>query len=90
MAIEYLQKILDFEPNNFQALSLMGTAHGSAGNHWKAIEYYERAIEINSEIAITYVNLGLAQLNAGLEDDAQINFHKAIEIDPNAMNHIQN
>jgi hypothetical protein len=29
--------------------------------------------------------LGYAQLNMGLEDDARINFHRAVEIDPNAL-----
>lgn len=89
-AITYLEKALQKEPLNFQALSLMGTALGSAGDHLRAITYFEKAIEINSNVATTYVNLGFAQLNAGLEEDAQINFQKAIEIDPKAMNQIEN
>ena len=89
-AIQYLQRVLALEPQNFQALSLMGTAHGSAGSHWKAIDYFNQAIAVNPNVATTYVNLGVAQLNAGLEEDAQINFHKAVEIDPSAMRQIQN
>ncbi len=86
----YLSKVLELSPRDFDALALMGTAYGSSGDHKEAIEFFERAISIKPDIAITYVNLGVAQLNIGLEEDAQINFNKAVQIDPNALDQIQN
>ena len=77
------------QPGNFDALSLMGTAHGSAGQHNEAITYFERAISVNPDIALTYVNLGLAQLNNGLEAKAQENFQKALSLDPRALDKIR-
>lgn len=88
-AKRYLFQVLTHQPNNFDALSLMGTAHGSAGQHNEAITYYERAISVNPDIALTYVNLGLAQINKGLEKEAQENFQKAVALDPRALDKIR-
>lgn len=84
-AIRYLTKVLDYQPNDFEALALMGTAQGSKGQHSQAIIYYERAISVNPDIALTYVNLGVAQLNVGNEVSANENFRRALEIDPTAL-----
>lgn len=84
-AIRYLSKVLDYQPNDFEALALMGTAQGSKGEHSQAIIYYKRAISVNPDIALTYVNLGVAQLNVGDEVSANENFRRALEIDPTAL-----
>jgi len=88
-AEHYLQRVLTMSPQDYQATALMGTVYGSSGDHFKAIEYYEKAIQLKPDVASTYVNLGLAQYNAGMDEDAQINFAKAIQIDPKALDHIQ-
>ena len=88
-AKRYLSQVLSHQPDNFDALSLMGTAYGSAGQHNEAITYYKRAITVNPDIALTYVNLGLAQINKGLEEEAQENFQKAVAINPRALDKIR-
>ena len=84
-AISYLERALTMAPSDYEVNSLLGIAHGSRGDHQIAINYFVKSIEINPNVARAYVNLGYAQLNMGLEDDAQINFHLAVEIDPNAL-----
>jgi tetratricopeptide (TPR) repeat protein len=84
-AISFLERALKIVPKDYQVNSLLGIAHGSRGDHQIAINYFVKSIEINSSVARAYVNLGYAQLNMGLEDDARINFHRAVEIDPNAL-----
>jgi len=88
-AKRYLSQVITHQPDNFDALSLLGTAYGSAGQHNEAIIYYERAISVNPDIALTYVNLGLAQLNKGLEEEANENFQKALSLNPRALDKIR-
>lgn len=85
LAKKYLFKALDLKPNDYETVSLMGIAYGNEGNHKMAVEFFEKAVLLRPELAHAYVNLGYALLNLGEEDDAQINFQKAVRIDPKAM-----
>jgi len=88
-AARLLSRVLKERPNDFDALALMGTALGSNGQHSEAITYYNRAITVNPDVALTYVNKGLAQLFLGLEDEAQATFEKALQRDPTALDNIR-
>ena len=44
---EILEKIIDFDDKNADALALMGLVYYQSGIFLKAVEYYKRASKIN-------------------------------------------
>jgi Tfp pilus assembly protein PilF len=85
-AKEYLFRSIEIDEGSYETLSLLGIAFGNEGSHNMAIAYFESAIEANPDVAHAYVNLGRAYLNAGDEEEAQIQFQKAVAIDPQILN----
>ncbi len=59
-----------------------GDAYVNKGQYDRAIEAFNRAIEINPRHADAYNNRGLAYVNKGQYDHAISDFNKAIEINP--------
>lgn len=60
----------------------MGTIREQEGKFQEAIEWYERAIEINPLASEIYNNLGGALWKLGREDEAERIFKEAIDINP--------
>lgn len=48
-AIEAYQKVLEIDPNFYQAWNKMGDAYNALGNSEKALECYERSLKIKSD-----------------------------------------
>jgi arylsulfatase A-like enzyme/Flp pilus assembly protein TadD len=78
--------ILDFDPEVF---NLLGLAYRRKGEEQKALEHFNRALELDSNHAGVYANLGSLYFEIFMrtrreEDHAQsmYNFKKAIECDP--------
>ena len=46
-SFEILEKLLDFDDKNSEALALMGLIYYHSGIFPKAIEYYKKALKIN-------------------------------------------
>ena len=46
-SLDILEKLLDFDNKNSEALALMGLIHYHSGYFPKAVEYYRKAIKIN-------------------------------------------
>ena len=46
-SLEILEKLLDFDDKNSEALALVGLIYYQSGFFPKAIEYYRKAIKIN-------------------------------------------
>jgi len=76
----------DFDPENFNYL---GIAHYQGGNLKKALENYDRALELDRNNASVYNNIGSVHLQLFLRSRdpqaftlAERNFKKALEIDP--------
>lgn len=82
MALEFLKKAVEYLPEDYETLRLLGVAHGIRGNHMDAIEYFEKAAEARPDEAAAWYNLGTAYLNAGNEDLGGHYRNKAVEIDP--------
>ncbi|SHI68138.1 tetratricopeptide repeat protein [Aquimarina spongiae] len=49
----------------------------------KAIEYYEKATQINPEYVDAYLNWGNVLLDQGQEEEAKEKYEKCLELDPN-------
>ncbi len=74
------RKVLDAEPNNAEALHLLGLVYFQSRNHERALGLIQRAIGINPAVPAFYSNLGLIFQELGHFDIAIINFQKAISL----------
>ncbi len=75
--------ILKVEPNNVDALNLMGVLLQSGGQFGTAISLLQKATELAPDYVAAHVNLGNALQLAGRREDAVDAFQKAITINPN-------
>jgi len=64
------------------AWHMAGAAQNQAADYNKAIEMYQKALEVKPTAADTYCNLGGAYYNLQRIDDAVAAFRKSIELDP--------
>jgi protein O-GlcNAc transferase len=77
------RKILKKQPNNFDALHLLGVVYYKLGNYDLATKYIEKALHFNSNIPDVYVNLGAVFRAKGQLDDAIASYQKALRLNPN-------
>jgi len=73
---------LQLQPDNFDALHLLGVVAYQAGRHGEAVELIDRALAQNSADARAHSNRGLALRELGRHDDALSSFDCALTIDP--------
>jgi tetratricopeptide (TPR) repeat protein len=85
-ALELLQQLVVAYPNDERAHFLLGGNYFGRQNLAKAIEEYEKAVEINPEFAAPYNQLGYARRNSGYTAEAEQAFKKYIELLPNNPN----
>ncbi len=76
------RKILEKEPNNADALHLMGLIAHQEGKYEEAVRNISRAIELKPGCAFYYGNLGMTYDELGKEKESAENFKKALEINP--------
>ena len=81
-ALDMLEKALALDPNSLSANSLLGLYWRRQGDHERALQYYQRAAEIEANNPILQVDLGNALAHAGVFEAALAAFHKAIELAP--------
>src|SRR3989338_4337392 len=72
------KKILDKEPNNANALHLLGVIAYQRGKYGDSILHINKAIQLNPKVAFYYGNLGMAYDALGKEEDAAKYFMKAL------------
>jgi tetratricopeptide (TPR) repeat protein len=60
------------------------------GKMEEAIGYYEKALKIDRDNAVTHNNLGLALTDAGRDREAMEHFQEALKINPNYEDAINN
>ncbi|MFP4496842.1 MAG: tetratricopeptide repeat protein [Vulcanimicrobiota bacterium] len=75
-------EILRDDPDNFRALYSLGIIYQQQGIKDKAIEKFQRCIEINPDFAPSYNNLGWVYFTLGKYDKAQVLYMMAIKKDP--------
>ena len=79
MANAHNKEYTNYSANDYFSL---GLTYQQRGEYKKAIEYYDQAIEINSQFAEAYYNRGLAKVKSGNPKEAIQDYDKAIEINP--------
>ncbi len=75
------QEVLNKEPNNPDALHLLGLIKHQKGRHEDAVEYISKAIQLKPNTTIYYGNLGMVYDALGKEQESAENYKKALEID---------
>ncbi|MCC7328063.1 MAG: tetratricopeptide repeat protein [Burkholderiales bacterium] len=76
------RQVLAFDPDNFDALHLLGVVALQLQRHSDAVALIERAMERQPESAQALSNLGLAYRGHGDLDRARAAFEQAIALDP--------
>jgi tetratricopeptide (TPR) repeat protein len=82
-AIEYYDKALKIEYNNFDLWFNKGYSLNRLGKHEEAIECYDKAIKINPNDADAWTNKSAALNSLGKYQEAIESCDKAIKINPN-------
>jgi protein O-mannosyl-transferase len=83
--IEFLEKALVLQPNDFETVRLLGVAHGNFGNHQKAFEYFQKAVDLQPNNAQAIYDLGSAFGNIGNVLKANELHQKALQIKPDLL-----
>ena len=82
-AAEIYNQILKSNPNNFEALHLLGVIAGQKGNDELAIDLISKAIAINSKDARSHYNLGFSLQKLKHFELALSCYEQAINLEPN-------
>ena len=81
-AIADLKYTLDRFPNHPKGLLLMGTVAGLSGNPGLALPYYERAIRLFPQHALTHAQYGAYLVDIGRTDAGIAKLQQAVDMDP--------
>jgi predicted O-linked N-acetylglucosamine transferase (SPINDLY family) len=76
-----LLKILDIEPDNFDALNIIGVINGKENKHTEAINFFKKAQKIRPDNNLINFNLGKALSETGNDLDAIKYYKIAIRLD---------
>jgi len=80
---EILEKFLNDQPENFDALTLLGVIHATSGDPAAAIPLFENAARVRPDDVDIHANLANACEEQGRFDDAIGHYRRALEVDPN-------
>ncbi|HEY2969867.1 MAG TPA: tetratricopeptide repeat protein [Casimicrobiaceae bacterium] len=84
------RQVLSVEPDNFDALHLLGVAAHQSGDHAEAVELIEKALYLNPSSTAALNNLGEARRALGDADGARACFQEALRIQPDYFDAINN
>ena len=82
-ARQFYEQVLEFQPNHFDALQLLGTLAGQTKDFQKALELLSKALVINPHHILSHYNLGKALQELQRYREALISYDRAIAINPN-------
>lgn len=72
-------------PGNVLALTCLGAVLCDRGEHKKASFVLQRAVELGSTDRNTYLNLGVAKMNCGANEEARASFRRAEGLQPSSL-----
>ena len=82
LAEEIYRRILEAEPNQADALHLMGVVACQSGDHTKAVSHIARAIAVNPNDPTYHNNLGNAWLGQKKISEAASSYYRALQLQP--------
>jgi protein O-GlcNAc transferase len=77
-----LKVVLRKQPDQFEALHLMGLIEAQRGNHEKSEKFFADTIRVNPGSAEAHANLGNVQRELGKLEPALVSFDRALQIRP--------
>jgi len=87
LAIQYFEQAIKLDPGYVMAYYNMGLTYKDKGEYAKAIQCFEKAIDLNDDNSfIYYIDLGKVYKEKGDYAKAIQSFDKAIELDPHDDN----
>ncbi len=85
-----LAQVLRREPDQLQALSILGAIHLRSGRAKEAVTHFGRAAALSPSSHVAQSNFGLSLRDAGRTDEALATFDKALAIKPDYVVAIYN
>ena len=79
------REILKVEPDNFDAIGLLGAVYYEAKDYQSAIVQFTRALRINPTNANVYYHLGLSLHEPATLDESIVNIEKLCSLNQNLM-----
>ncbi len=83
-AIKFLDRALALDPQNAQALTLMGVARAKSGNLTGAIIPLDMAVAVDPSLSAAWENRGIVQAMSGKNTASRINLEKAVTLPGNS------
>ena len=80
-----IQRVLDTDPTNAEALIILGSALAGLRDMEGAVKQMEEAIRVEPERGLSYTNLAFLRLAQGGHEDARAAFIKAVALDPQSV-----
>jgi tetratricopeptide (TPR) repeat protein len=80
--MEVAESVMKDFPNSGDAYILMGDLHRRLGSSAKAVEFWEKALQLSTNRADLYHNLGVVAMEKGDFEQAISFWQKALEVDP--------
>lgn len=84
-SLAYLKQAYQLMPDDYETVNAYGVAQGISGNNVRAVELFERGVEIAPNNGSAYFNLAVAYSKVGNEAKANEYFKKAEELDPEIL-----
>ncbi|MGO9446978.1 MAG: XrtA/PEP-CTERM system TPR-repeat protein PrsT [Thiobacillaceae bacterium] len=84
-ALMMANELITTNPDNAQALNLLGAVQMAMGNRAASISTFTRLTEKAPQSPASFVNLGLAQFANGQFNPARLSLQKAIQLDPDLL-----
>lgn len=78
----HFKAVLALDPQDFDALHMLGVMTMQKGGLAQAIELFEQAIAADPEAAMAYTNMGIACMESGQPQRALACFDKALVLEP--------
>lgn len=84
-ATYFLERAYKMAPQDMATVRLLGVLNGIKGNHSMAFQYFKMVAEAEPTNAHAFLDLSAAYRNLGDQLNADINFQKALSLDPHVM-----
>jgi tetratricopeptide (TPR) repeat protein len=89
-AIDVYRKVLDINPNYYNALNNIGCLLNAIGDPAQGLLYLNKAIELKKNKITAYYNCGNTYINLRQYEDAKKMFLKVLDINPNDASTLNN
>jgi cytochrome c-type biogenesis protein CcmH/NrfG len=80
--IKGLEKMVQANPDNLQALVQLANDYYDTNNHEKAVEYYQKAVKLDPRNADVLTDMGVSLRKLGKTKESVDAFGKALDVDP--------